>query len=107
MSELIRGQCKTAFFFRNPSALEGDFDEWDLTSAEIAFIQNKEFQHVPYAVLVKKYDTGESAIIDCDMKSLGRYFNAYQSGIPDRRLLASAKEKHGENWLDPYLDMAR
>lgn len=107
MSEMIRGQCKTAFFFRNPTALEDDFKEWDLNSAEIAFIQNKEFQNYPYAVLVKKYDTGESAIIDCDMKSLGRYFNAYQSGNTDQRLLAAAKERHGEHWLDAYLDMPR
>lgn len=107
MSEMIRGQCKTAFFFRNPTALEDDFKEWDLNSAEIAFIQNKEFQNFPYAVLVKKYDTGESAIIDCDMKSLGRYFNAYQSGNTDQRALAAAKERHGDHWLDHYLDMPR
>jgi type IV secretion system protein VirB4 len=107
MSEMIRGQCKTAFFFRNPAALAEDFTEWGLNTAEIAFIQNKDFQNYPYAVLVKKYETGESAIIDLDMKSLGRYFNGYQSGNTDRRLLAKAQAEFGDNWVDRYLDLPR
>lgn len=107
MSEMIRGQCKTAFFFRNPTAMPEDFAEWDLNTAEIEFIQNKDFQNYPYAVLVKKYDTGESAIVDLDMKSLGRYFNGFQSGNTDQRAMRKAQADFGENWLEHYLDMPR
>jgi type IV secretory pathway VirB4 component len=107
MSELIRGQCQTGFFFRNPTANASDYDEWDLNPAELDFIFGKEFQGYPYAVLVKKYATGESAILDINMSSLGRYFNAYQSGNTDIRVLRQMKEKHGDNFLDFYLDAAR
>lgn len=107
MSELIRGQCQTGFFFRNPTANAADYDEWDLNPAELNFVLGKEFEGYPYAVLVKKYATGESAVLDINMNSLGRYFNAYQSGNTDIRALHRMKEKHGEDFLDPYLDLPR
>lgn len=107
MSELIRGQCQTGFFFRNTTANAADYDEWDLTPAELNFILGKEYEGHPYAVLVKKYASGESAVIDINMSSLGRYFNAYQSGNTDIRALRRMQEKHGDDFLQPYLDLPR
>lgn len=107
MSELIRGQCQTGFFFRNPTALASDYDEWDLNPAELNFVLGKEFEGYPYAVLIKKYATGESAVIDINMSGLGNYFNAYQSGNSDIRMLNKMKEKHGEEFLQHYLNSPR
>lgn len=38
------------------------------------------------------------------MSSLGRTFNAFRSGNTDVRLQQAIKDKHGENFLYPYLD---
>jgi type IV secretion/conjugal transfer VirB4 family ATPase len=107
MSELIRGQCQTGIFLRNPMASPDDYSEWDLNPAEFAFICGKEYAERPYSILVKKYATGESVVLDINMSSLGRYFNAFQSGNTDIRLLKQAQEKHGENFLEHYLDAVR
>lgn len=107
MSELIRGQCQTGIFLRNPMADPADYSEWDLNPAEFAFIAGKEFVGNPYAILVKKYATGESVVLDFNMSGLGRYFNAFQSGNTDIRLLKQAQEKYGDSFLEPYLDMPR
>lgn len=107
MSELIRGQCQTGIFLRNPMASPDDYSEWDLNPAEFAFIADREFSGNPYAVLLKKYATGESVVLDFNMSSLGRYFNAFQSGNTDIRLLQAMKDKHGDNFLYHYLDAPR
>ena len=107
MSELIRGQCQTGIFLRNPMADPDDYSEWDLNPAEFAFICGKDFGANPYAVLVKKYATGESAVLDFNLSALGRHFNAFQSGNTDIRLLQAMKDKHGDAFLYPYLDAPR
>lgn len=75
--------------------------------AEFAFICGKEYAERNYAILFKKYATGESVLLDINMSSIGRYFNAFQSGNTDIRLLKQAQEKHGEDFLEAYLDMPR
>jgi hypothetical protein len=107
MSELIRGQCQTGIFLCSQMASPEDYGEWDLNPAEFAFISGKEYVGAPYAVLVKKYATGESVVLDFNMASVGRYFNAFQSGNTDIRLLKQAQDKHREQFLEPYLDAAR
>ncbi|PZR86532.1 MAG: hypothetical protein DI537_28385 [Stutzerimonas stutzeri] len=106
MSELVRGQCQTGIFLRNPMASPEDYSEWGLTPAEFSFIANRDSSN-PYAVLVKKYATGESVVLDFNLSSLGRYFNAFQSGNTDIRLLQAMKDKHGDNFLSHYLDAPR
>ncbi|MPR09533.1 VirB4 family type IV secretion system protein [Microvirga tunisiensis] len=107
ISELIRTQCQTAYFFRNPTALASDYDEFDLNASELDFILGREFQNFPYAVLVKKFSTGESAVLDINLASIGKYFNAYQSGITNLRILRHMQEKHGDDFLEPYLNASR
>lgn len=103
MSEVIRGQCQTAFFFRNPTAQAADYDDWRLTPSELAFVLGKEFAGYPFAVLIKKYASQQSAIVDISLSSLGHYFNAYQSGSPDVRLLSHMQSLHADAFLEPFL----
>ena len=41
VGEVIRGQCQTVIFFRNPQATPDDYANWNLTDREIDFIFGK------------------------------------------------------------------
>ncbi|WP_114944365.1 hypothetical protein [Microvirga calopogonii] len=107
MSELIRGQCQTVFFYRNRNAKPEDYDDWGLNESELAFVLGKDFagpEH-KYAVLVKKYSTGQSAILDINLSVLGRYLKVFSSGRPAVIELTKAIEKYGKDaFLEPYLN---
>lgn len=80
LGDVIRGQCQTVVFFRNPQANESDYATWNLTPREMNFILGKEFTDRKYAILVSRPAIHESVILDVDLSGLGPYLKIYSSG---------------------------
>jgi len=104
MSEAIRGQCQTMFFFPNPQAKAEDYADWSLTDSEWAYIKGSLpiSRRLIRSVLVKRAG-GESVVLDTDLSPLGGLLRVFASG---RDSVASATElqtRFGQNWLEHYL----
>lgn len=80
LGDVIRGQCQTVIFFRNPQANPSDYATWNLTPREMNFILGKEFVDRKYAILVSRPAIHESVILDVDLSSLGPLLKIYSSG---------------------------
>ncbi len=80
LGDVIRGQCQTVIFFRNPQANPSDYATWNLTPREMNFILGKEFADRKYAILVSRPAIHESVILDVDLSGLGPYLRVYSSG---------------------------
>ena len=80
LGDVIRGQCQTVIFFRNPQANPSDYATWNLTPREMNFILGKEFADRKYAILVSRPAIHESVILDVDLSGLGPYLKVYSSG---------------------------
>ena len=105
VGDMIRQQCQTAFFFRNANSRREDYHEWPLTESELDFILGRDFREVRYAVLVKKYSTGQSAILNIDISMLGAHMKIFNSGRPAVIEVNKAIEKYGPvAFLPHYLD---
>jgi len=80
LGDVIRGQCQTVVFFRNPQANASDYASWNLSPREMNFIMGKEFTDHKYAILVSRPAIHESVILDIDLSGLGPYLKVYSSG---------------------------
>ena len=80
LGDVIRGQCQTVIFFRNPQANPSDYATWNLTQREMNFILGKEFADRKYAILVSRPAIHESVILDVDLSGLGPLLKIYSSG---------------------------
>ena len=80
LGDVIRGQCQTVIFFRNPQANPSDYESWNLSPREMNFIMGKEFADHKYAILVSRPAIHESVILDIDLSGLGPYLKVYSSG---------------------------
>lgn len=80
LGDVIRGQCQTVIFFRNPQANASDYASWNLSPREMNFILGKEFADRKYAILVSRPAIHESVILDVDLSGLGPYLKVYSSG---------------------------
>ncbi len=80
LGDVIRGQCQTVIFFRNPQANPSDYESWNLSPREMNFIMGKEFADRKYAILVSRPAIHESVILDVDLSGLGPYLKVYSSG---------------------------
>ena len=80
LGDVIRGQCQTVVFFRNPQANESDYATWNLTPREMNFVLGKEWVDRKYAILVSRPAIHESVILDVDLSGLGPYLKIYSSG---------------------------
>ncbi len=80
LGDVIRGQCQTVIFFRNPQANPSDYATWNLTPREMNFILGKEFADRKYAILVSRPAIHESVILDVDLSGLGSLLKIYSSG---------------------------
>ena len=67
LGDVIRGQCQTVIFFRNPQANASDYASWNLSPREMNFILGKEFADRKYAILVSRPAIHESVILDVDL----------------------------------------
>ena len=107
VGEVIRGQCQTIIFFRNPQGTPEDYTNWNLTDAETDFIFGKSYRDFPYAILLSRPATGESVILDVDLSGLGRYLRLYNSGRKNVLLVEELIKEYGEeNFVTKYLNLA-
>ena len=106
VGEVIRGQCKTEIFFRNPQARPEDYANWNLTDNEMAFIFGNSYRDFPYAILIKRPDTGESVILDVNLGGLGPYLRLYNSSRKNVLLVEQLIKEYGEeNFVTKYLNL--
>lgn len=106
VGEVIRGQCQTVIFFRNPQATPEDYDNWNLTTAETDFIFGRSYRDFPYAILLSRPATGESVILDVDLGGLGPYLKLYNSGRKNVLLVEELVKEYGEeNFVTKYLNI--
>jgi len=106
VGELIRGQCQTIIFFRNPQATPEDYATWNLTDAETAFIYGESYREFPYAILLSRPATQESVILDVDLSGLGPYLKLYNSGRKNVLLVEELVKEYGEeNFVTKYLNL--
>lgn len=108
LGDVIRGQCQTVVFFRNPQANPSDYATWNLTPREMNFILGKEFADRKYAILVSRPAIHESVILDVDLSGLGPYLKVYSSGNKNV-LLAEQLSKQIDNTdalVQAYLERA-
>ncbi len=106
VGEVIRGQCQTVIFFRNPQATPEDYANWNLTDSETDFIFGRSYRDFPYAVLLSRPATGESVILDVDLSGLGPYLKIYNSGRKNVLLVEDLVKEYGEeNFVTKYLNL--
>lgn len=94
LGDVIRGQCQTVIFFRNPQANQSDYASWNLTPREMNFILGKEFADHKYAILVSRPAIHESVILDIDLSGLGPYLKIYSSGNKNVLLAEQLAKTH-------------
>lgn len=104
LGDVIRGQCPTIFFFRNPAAEEEDYADWRLTQRELDFVLGKSYKKKKYAVLVKRYgEIAESVILDTNLSALGPLMNIYHSGRKQVILMEEMERLYGKDAVDHYI----
>lgn len=107
VGEVIRGQCQTEIFFRNPSGQKEDYANWKLTESEEAFIFGQTYRDFPYAILLKRPQTDESVILDVNLGGLGPYLKIYNSSRQNVLLVQDLIKEYGEeNFVTKYLNIA-
>ncbi|MBP3616103.1 MAG: hypothetical protein J6J27_04325 [Alphaproteobacteria bacterium] len=104
IGEVIRGQCQTQIFFRNVQARVEDYETWNLTPKEMAFIQGKIFKDLKYAILFRKPSIDESVILNVDLSGLGPYLQIFNSGRKQVLLVEELRKIHGDKFVEVYLD---
>ena len=104
IGEVIRGQCQTQIFFRNVQARVEDYESWNLTPKEMAFIQGKIFKDLKYAILFRKPSVDESVILNVDLSGLGPYLQIFNSGRKQVLLVEELRKIHGDKFVEVYLD---
>ncbi len=106
LGDIIRGQCQTVIFFRNPQANEADYASWNLSPREMNFILGREFADHKYAILISRPAIHESVILDVDLGGLGPLLKIYSSGNKDVLLAEQLKaqlQRTPEKFIDTYL----
>ena len=104
IGEVVRGQCQTQIFFRNVQARIEDYENWNLTNKEMAFIQGKIFKDLKYAILFRKPSINESVILNVDLSGLGNYLQIFNSGRKQVLLAEELRKIHGDKFVEVYLD---
>lgn len=103
MGDVVRGQCQTVFYFRNPQAVAEDYAGSNLNEQDWDFIRGARATHLKYAVLVKRI-TGESVILDIDFSSLGKNLRLLSSSSNDVRFARQLQAQSGGLWVPQFLE---
>ncbi|MBR1399152.1 MAG: hypothetical protein IJ564_03125 [Alphaproteobacteria bacterium] len=107
VGEVVRGQCQTVIFFRNPQAQPEEYENWNLTQSEMDFIFGKSYRDFPYAILLSRPMTQESVILDVNLGGLGKYLRIYNSGRKNVLLVEQLIREYGEDgFVTKYLNFA-
>ena len=95
ISQLVRGQCKTILFLRNPQASAADYAPFQLTDGELAFVLGHTHRELQWAVLCKRYDGPHTAILDVSLDPLGDWKHIYASSTDRVLRLRNLIGQHG------------
>ncbi|GHU02834.1 hypothetical protein FACS1894186_8110 [Alphaproteobacteria bacterium] len=107
LGEVVRGQCQTVIFFRNPQAMENDYDHWRLTPPEKDFVFGRSHRELKYSILVSRPAIGESVILNVDLQGLGPLLKLYSSGRKHVVLAEQLIAEYGqEAFVSKYLAVA-
>jgi type IV secretion system protein VirB4 len=104
IGELIRGQAQTEIFFRNTQAVLDDYENWNFTTKEYAFIKGELYRDLKYAILFRKPSQNESVILNVDISGLGPYIQLFNSGRKNVLLAEEIRKKHDLNFVKYYLE---
>jgi type IV secretion system protein VirB4 len=104
IGELIRGQAQTEIFFRNTQAVLDDYENWNFTTKEYAFIKGELYRDLKYAILFRKPSQNESVILNVDISGLGPYIQLFNSGRKNVLLAEEIRKKHDINFVKYYLE---
>ncbi len=107
LGEVIRGQCQTVIFFKNPQGMEEDYENWRLTPREKDFIFGRAFKDLKYGILVSRPAIQESVILDVNLGALGPYLKLYSSGRKHVVLAEQLIKEFGQDsFVQKYLEVA-
>lgn len=107
LGEVVRGQCQTMIFFRNPQATAEDYEHWNLTPFEEDYVLGRSFKELKFSILVKRPAVGESVILDVNLGGLGPFLKLYSSGSKHVILAEQLKKEFGpEAFIDKYMELA-
>ena len=104
IGHVLRGQCQTAILMRNLQARPDDYRDLELTETEFAFVSGRSHRDLAHAILLKRYPTGETTIIDTSLKPLGPYLRLFASGNRNVQQLRGLTARMGrEKAIREYL----
>ena len=103
IGDVVRGQAQTVLFFRNPAADTADYEKWNLTPLEMAFIQGKAYPNLKRAVLLSRPVNGESVILNTELGGLGSMLKLFESGRSSVLLAEDLYKNYGNNFVEEYL----
>lgn len=111
MSQIVLDQCGTMVFFRNLRDSEASiqsYRDFGLNESEIDFIIGRTFKDRRFAVLVKRPNSNDSAIVDVDLKRLGKYLSVFESDARQVALLGELmKTMPREQAVRTYIETRR
>ena len=103
IGDVVRGQAQTVLFFRNPAADASDYQYWNLNPLEMAFIQGKAYPNLKRAVLLSRPVTGESVILNTELRGLGNLLRLFESGRSSVILAEELYAQYGNAFVAEYL----
>ncbi|MDR3126029.1 MAG: hypothetical protein LBT92_00140 [Rickettsiales bacterium] len=103
LGDVIRGQMQTQVFFKNAQARPEDYQGWNLTPKEMAFVQGKAYKDMKYAILFRKPSIDESVILNVDLSGLGPYLRLFDSGRKSVLMVEELRKAHGDKWVEVYV----
>ena len=107
LNEMLRANCATQIFLRDPQARPELYADWDLTEREYEFISGSAdwARDFKYAALIRKPDTGESVVVDTNIGSLGDLMHIYRSGVQQSTNAMELQARYpGEEWVPAYVN---
>jgi len=105
VSQLVRQQSGTYYLFQNPGARASDYQQFELSERELAFVlgQSGLAKRAKRSILVKRPLTQESVIIDVDLSRLGPLLKIFSSSANDVSLVSELYTKLEGQWIERYL----
>jgi len=105
MQDAILGQCPTIIFLRNPKGTAEEYAHFKLNQRELDFILGNSYNHLQYAVLLKRRDLyDQSLILNTNLSHLGQKLKIFASGNEYAQLIDEIKATNPANLYQAYMD---
>lgn len=105
VSQLVRQQSGTYYLFQNPGARASDYEEFELSGRELAFVLGESglAKSSKRSVLIKRAQSKESVIVDIDLSALGPHLKIFSSSHKDVALVSELYKKLDGKWIERYI----